>query len=964
MSQRANHVPDHRSNKDGAGLDEFAETRTVLDIEGNALEVIDARGNTAQEVTYGMAGQGVLTDSVDAGERRSVTDVVGNPLRSFDERGFVRRFEYDALLRPTHAWVNPPAANEFLAVRTAYGELVTSPQTLNLRGRPYRIYDGAGASTHDAFDFAGNLLTATRQLAATYTTTPDWTPLATETTIADLATAAAPLLESETFVIDTTYDALGRPLTQTTPDDSEVQLTYNDAGLLDAVDARIRGAGTATAFITNIDYDVRGRREHIDYANGTVTAYTYDPITQRLTDLRTTRTSDSAVLQDLHYTYDPVGNITEITDAAQQTVYFQNAVVTPDQRFEYDALYRLRRAEGREHSTLTQPTDTDLTFGPQPHPDDPSALRTYAQDYVFDLVGNLLQLQHTATGGNFTRQYTYAANGNRLLSNSAPGESTAPFSHTYAYDLHGNMTAMPHLAALDWDHADRLQHCDLGGGGDVYFLYDTAGTRTRKVQINQAGSQATERIYLGPYELYRERAVVAGVLQSVDEERQTLHITDDTGRLCMVETKTIELGSPITTPVDHLRYQYANHLGTAALELDATAAVISYEEFHPFGTTSYAAKNSLIDVSAKRYRYIGKERDEETGLYHLGARYYASWLGRWTAADPIGLGDGVNRYAYARSNPVRYRDTRGTAAEDPLLVALEQQVAADLDALNAALAGSDVTDVSAEQREARKTVARENRRARANAHVSGETPAELGNLNEDVNAPADVPAQPRPKPTQPPFRARGSGVSSGRRPTTDEFGNQDYTIGQTPVNAGPLAPLQNEIVLQGGPAGDTAFSAFSGAGLTKGGFLRGKPKRTSPGGRPSDKAAGAAPEEGGTAQVVRNKRAGIRREKLVQGELEAEFPDASVQPEQLLRTADGKKAIDPLTGTGRRVDHVVIQRGVAIDSVEVTGLKVNKAAQVAKEGRIRAAGGTFVRDRTTGELVDLSKVQTRIIRRQ
>jgi hypothetical protein len=56
-------------------------------------------------------------------------------------------------------------------------------------------------------------------------------------------------------------------------------------------------------------------------------------------------------------------------------------------------------AEGREHASLTQSTHTDLSFGPQPHPDDPSALRTYAQDYTWDAVGNLATLQHVASGG-------------------------------------------------------------------------------------------------------------------------------------------------------------------------------------------------------------------------------------------------------------------------------------------------------------------------------------------------------------------------------------------------------------------------------------------------------------------------------------------------------------------------------------------------------------------------------------
>jgi RHS repeat-associated protein len=88
-----------------------------------------------------------------------------------------------------------------------------------------------------------------------------------------------------------------------------------------------------------------------------------------------------------------------------------------------------------------------------------------------------------------------------------------------------------------------------------------------------------------------------------------------------------------------------------------------YEESYPFGTSAYRAVDSGIAASAKRYRYTGKERDEETGLDHMGARYYAAWLGRWTSADPIGLGDGVNRFAYVSGNPVGLRDPSGTTGE-------------------------------------------------------------------------------------------------------------------------------------------------------------------------------------------------------------------------------------------------------------------------------------------------------------
>jgi len=98
--------------------------------------------------------------------------------------------------------------------------------------------------------------------------------------------------------------------------------------------------------------------------------------------------------------------------------------------------------------------------------------------------------------------------------------------------------------------------------------------------------------------------------------------------------------------------------------------------------------------------------------------------------------------------------------------------------------------------------------------------------------------------------------------------------------------------------------------------------------------------------------------------LERQNPGATVQREQYLRTADGRIAKDPLTGKARRIDHVVITNDVATDSVETTSLTATKAEQLAREGRIRSSGGVFVRDRTTGKLIDLSNVPTRIIRKQ
>jgi RHS repeat-associated protein len=89
--------------------------------------------------------------------------------------------------------------------------------------------------------------------------------------------------------------------------------------------------------------------------------------------------------------------------------------------------------------------------------------------------------------------------------------------------------------------------------------------------------------------------------------------------------------------------------------------LISCEEYHPYGTTAFQAGRSAAETSLKRYRYIGKERDEESGLYYHSARYYAPWLSRWTTCDPLSVRGGPNLYMYVSGNPIRRSDPGGTA---------------------------------------------------------------------------------------------------------------------------------------------------------------------------------------------------------------------------------------------------------------------------------------------------------------
>ena len=189
-------------------------------------------------------------------------------------------------------------------------------------------------------------------------------------------------------------------------------------------------------------------------------------------------------------------------------------------------------------------------------------------------------------------------------------------------------------------------------------MYDGAGQRLRKVTEQQAAAGQTptrikERIYLGGFEIHREYEPASTTLKL---ERETLHILGDQQCVTLVETRTLDLTGNDPVPRQLIRYQFPNHLGSAALEVDHTGQIISYEEYYPYGATSY---QTHATETPKRYRYTGMERDEESGLILPYRGYYAPWLGRWESCDPVGIEDGLNLYRFSQNNPIVFVDLSG-----------------------------------------------------------------------------------------------------------------------------------------------------------------------------------------------------------------------------------------------------------------------------------------------------------------
>lgn len=720
------------------------DERKLPDADNLPLAALEQR--IVMQYAYDMLGNRIHQESQEAGARWMLNDVAGKPIHAWDSRGHNFTTKYDALRRPIEQYVrgsfsdpdplhpnsdprtlNPPNEAGLMVDKIEYGESQPNAEALNLRTGIYRHADSAGIATNarlgaagnpiEAYDFKGNLLRSTRQLVSDYRAIPDWSQ------------DPPPNLVAETFEGSTRYDALDRPIQSVAPHSSlgrgkfnVFQHVFNEANLLQRMDVWLERAAEPAKLldpaieapspvgVANIDYDAKGQRLRIDYKNRTSTFYSYDPLTFRLTQLLTKRKpadfpgdDPQAVdpgwpgkqVQNLHYTYDPAGNITHIRDDAQQAIYFKNQRVEPSNDYVYDALYRLIQAKGREHlgqgSAPIPHSYNDAgragILSANPHgrfaPNDRSAMGTYTERYVYDAVGNCLQMQHArddAAVAGWTRRYAYTQasliepgkQSNRLSSTTV---GNAPPEH-YSHDAHGNMLGMPQLHTMQWDYKDQLQLTqrqkvndeDADGrehhGERTWYVYDASGQRVRKVtELANNGGIKDERIYLGGFEVFRSYQGPFNA-RTLKLERETLHVMDDKQRIALVETRT--LGDEQDVLQRLIRYQFGNHLGSSSLELDEQAQIVSYEEYSPYGSSTYHAVRGQTEA-ANRYRYTGKERDEESGLYYHGARYYAAWLDRWTSCDPTFDQDNSS-YSYVRCRPTMLRDSNGRDPDLPDII--------------------------------------------------------------------------------------------------------------------------------------------------------------------------------------------------------------------------------------------------------------------------------------------------------
>lgn len=662
-------VREVRQLEDGTQL----VTRYELDIVGNELSSADRRlaekGIKNFETIYDLTQRALKTVSADGGTHWTLENAMGNPIYVKDSRNFEVTREYDGLHRPTEVRVKggDDVSLDNIVERMVYGEGVADAKNLNLRGEVYQHYDSAGLVQVAAYNISGQPLVSRRQLRSGYKQEANWNRDA---------------LEARVYETSSRYDALGRAIEETDVDGNVIRPTYLLSGNLAQLQVTHAGATQPTTYVSTIDYNPKQQRSHIVYGNGVATSYEYEGTTFRLTRILTKRNNQT--LQDLNYTYDPAGNITQIADNAWQTVFNNNQIVNPVSDYTYDALYRLKEATGREHPALSggQEKYSNLpeTGGISlPNLNDGQGVENYLRRYSYDDGGNLHRIEHQGHTSR-TRNLTVSEGSNRavdseLLNASSP-QATAPAGEIDGFfDANGNQVTMEGISRVRWNYGDNIasvtiiERQDADSDGE-YYVYDSSGSRVRKVteRYGNGGTVAhiEETIYLGGVEIRLSRRG-----ETVTEERHCLRVMDDT--TCVAVRNRWTVGTPPEGAIDpQVRYQLDNHLGSATMEVDDGGHLIGYEEYFPYGGTAFVAGRSLAEVKLKHYRYSGKERDASTGLYYYGLRYYAPWLGRWMSCDPAGTIDGLNLFAFVQGNPINFLDVGGMGKSPSSALKVEQ----------------------------------------------------------------------------------------------------------------------------------------------------------------------------------------------------------------------------------------------------------------------------------------------------
>ncbi|MFV2947252.1 RHS repeat-associated core domain-containing protein, partial [Pseudomonas japonica] len=588
-----------------------------------------------------LAGQVLCTRSSDSGLALVLHDAARRPSVQFShidvredgsedhDGAVVRTWTYEeATLRGRPLSVIDQAAGDGDRVgeRFVYAGSGPQEQMRNLAGQCVEHHDPVGVVTTEQLALGGGVLALTRHLFDG--------------------------IDERHCTTVTRADATGAPLSITDAAGHRQRFAYDLAGQLAACWLTIRDAGE-TRLAGPLTYNAAGNRLREVHGNGVEVNYRYDASTQRLGAIRIERPPGhplgAELLQELHYEYDPKGNVTRVLNQAESPRFWRNQRILPENTCLYDSLCQLVRSTGREMAiTRWQGASATVLDG--------DVLTAYIRDYRYDHGGNLTQIRHhSPAAASYTTDITVSDRSCRAVLETL---ASSPQQVNALFTAAGGQRWLHPGQPLQWTPRAELRGVALvsredGTVDSEHYGYDADSQRLFKhsVQSVSGGLRSRRVVYLPGLEL---RATHHGEVP--DEALQVICVGGE-GRI-QVRVLHWQQGKPAGIDNDQFRYSYTNLTGSCGLELDGQGALISSEEFYPYGGTAVWTARNAMEASYKTLRYSGKERDA-TGLYYFGYRYYQPWAGRWLSTDPAGRVDGLNLYRMVGNNPVSFFDVQG-----------------------------------------------------------------------------------------------------------------------------------------------------------------------------------------------------------------------------------------------------------------------------------------------------------------
>jgi RHS repeat-associated protein len=555
--------------------DDKADT-TALDYT-KVLYVYDAVGNlvgtnaagVSTIVDYDIRGRKIAMSDPDMGDWKYRYNVFGELIWQKDAKGQITTLAYDALGRQTSRvetegttiWTYDTAAD---GTGTWKGKLssVASP--------------GSYSETY-SYDSFGRPATVSRTIDGTQ------------------------------YDVSQTYDSVGRPDRTTYPTGFQTQNVYNGLGVLKEV--RRSDSNRNDLYWMADSFAVTGQVNGEILGNGLVNDRTYSPVTGRLGSAAIGRGTEIAApysIQDLHYEYDPMGNVLTRSDVPTNR----------SESFTYDGLERILT------NTLTGTVSSSLTV-------------------AYDQMGNITSKSDL---GAYT--YNYVPSGRTT---ALPHAVSSAGANSYTYDADGNMLD-GNGRTLSWTSFNQVKRIDMTGGKFSEFSFGAAHERVKEV------SHTGTTIYVGT--LF-EKVTGLGANPLVENKH---YIFTPTGR---VAVRTERSDNTVDT-----KYFHTDGLGSITVVTSETGAVVKRFAFDVWGRRLDPATNQVITSSTSAgvtRGYTDHEQLDDLGLVHMNGRVYDPMLGRFLSSDPtvqsVSDSQTYNRYSYCSNNPLNKTDPTGFTAQ-------------------------------------------------------------------------------------------------------------------------------------------------------------------------------------------------------------------------------------------------------------------------------------------------------------